>query len=105
MRLKSEKSNVENENFALRQEIDSKIKEVKNNYDLYKAQRAEHESFLKQVIIFEPFILNLFLRQSEKALKEHSQFSYIKSSLEAENFALREKNELLMREIDEMCQY
>lgn len=35
-------------------------------------------------------------------MKEHVQFSYLKSSLEAENFALREKNELLTRDIDEM---
>ena len=50
MKLKSEKSNTENENYTLRQEIESKNKEIKNNYDLYKSLKNEHESFLQHVI-------------------------------------------------------
>ena len=51
MKLKSEKSNTENENYTLRQEIESKNKEIKNNYDLYKSLKNEHESFLQHVIL------------------------------------------------------
>lgn len=50
MRSKAEKNSIESENYALRQEIESKNKEIKNNYELYRSQKLEHETFINQVI-------------------------------------------------------
>ena len=61
MRAKAEKSSFETENFTLRQEIEAKNREIKNNYELYRSQKLEYENFLKQVFNFFSKILNIML--------------------------------------------
>jgi len=49
LKTKSEKNAAETENFSLRQELQSKSREIIENFDLYKTQKTEYDSYSKQV--------------------------------------------------------